>query len=238
MLRILKSSFAVTLLAGLVLAITANGCGSAASEPPPRDEEQAAAAEPALPPGHPPQDASALPPGHPPLDSSGAIPAPPPGSGTGVTGMAWNTPEGWVAETPSSAMRRAQYRVSGPGGDGECAVYYFGPGQGGDARANVARWAGQFTLADGRSGTEAAQIETLDVHGIPVTLVEVAGTYSGGMTMMGRPRGESRPNSMLLGAIAQGADANWFFKFTGPEATLREHRQDFHQMIRSLETGD
>ena len=31
-------------------------------------------------------------------------------------------------------MRRAQYRISGSGGDAECVVFYFGPGQGGDAR--------------------------------------------------------------------------------------------------------
>ncbi|MCP4654648.1 MAG: hypothetical protein GY856_04420 [bacterium] len=235
MLRILKSSLAVALLT--VLAIPANGCAPAASDPP-REQVQEAATEPALPPGHPPQDAPALPPGHPSLDSSGAIPTPPEGSGTGATGMAWTKPESWVAETPSSAMRRAQYRVSGPGGDGECVVYYFGPGQGGDARANVARWAGQFTLADGRSGTEAAEIETLDVNGVPVTLVQVAGTYSGGMTMTGRAQGGSRSNSMLLGAIAEGADANWFFKLTGPEATLREHQDAFDQMIRSLKAGE
>ncbi len=235
MLRVLKSSFAIALLA--FLAIPASGC---ASDPPQEQEQgQEQEAAPELPPGHPPQDAPALPPGHPSIDASadGVVPTPPAGSGTGATGMAWTRPEGWVEETPSSSMRRAQYRVSGSGGDGECVIYYFGPGQGGDAQANVTRWAGQFTLADGRSGTEGAQIETFDVRGVAVTLVEVAGTYNGGR-MMGGSQGGSLPNSMLLGAIAEGADANWFFKFTGPEATLREHRDAFDQMIRSLQAGE
>jgi hypothetical protein len=42
---------------------------------------------------------------------------------------------------------------------------------------------------------------------------------------------------MLLGAVAQGPDANWFFKLTGPEATLTEHREAFRQMIQSLKPG-
>ncbi len=38
----------------------------------------------------------------------------------------------------------------------------------------------------------------------------------------------------LLGAIAQGPDANWFFKLTGPEATLQEQRKAFEALYRSL----
>ena len=31
-----------------------------------------------------------------------------------------------ATRTPSSSMRRAQYRVPGAGGDAECVVFYFG----------------------------------------------------------------------------------------------------------------
>jgi hypothetical protein len=48
-------------------------------------------------------------------------------------------------------MRRAQYKVPGPAGAGECVVFYFGPGQGGDAQSNAERWASQFTQPGGRS---------------------------------------------------------------------------------------
>ena len=33
---------------------------------------------------------------------------------------------------------------------------------------------------------------------------------------------EAQPGYMLLGGIAEGPDAPWFFKFTGPEATIRD----------------
>jgi hypothetical protein len=51
------------------------------------------------------------------------------------------------------------------------------------------------------------------------------------------PTGPERPNYMLLGAIAQGPDANWFFRATGPRATLEAQRAAFDGLIRSLRRG-
>ena len=178
-----------------------------------------------------------LPPGHPPVGGQGSspqIPAPPPGSGPSGQGLTWTTPPGWTAETPASAMRRAQYRIPGGAGPGECVVFYFGPGQGGDAEANAARWTGQFRGADGRPAS-AMKKTTIKVGDIPVLLVEVTGTYVGGMG--GAPSGPERPDHMLLGAIAQGPDANWFFRATGPRATIEPQRSVFDGMIRSISRG-
>jgi hypothetical protein len=129
-------------------------------------------------------------------------------------------------------MRRAQYRIPGPGGPAELVVFYFGPGQGGDAQANAARWAAQFHRPDGRPAGDAAKTREVKVGGVPVMLVEVTGTYVGGMGS--GPSGAERPNYMLLGAIAQGPDANWFFRATGPRATLEAQRAAFDELIRSI----
>jgi hypothetical protein len=180
-----------------------------------------------------------LPPDHPPVGRAAdntAIAAPPAGSGEGDTGVRWKAPAGWVAETPSSPMRKAQYRVPGPAGDAECVVFYFGPGQGGGAMANAQRWAGQFKHPDGRPATDALKTTTLAVGNMQVLLVEVVGTYSGGMTMSMAPA-EEKPGYMLLGAIAEGPDANWFFKLTGPEATVRAQHEGFAEMVKSLKKG-
>jgi hypothetical protein len=115
-------------------------------------------------------------------------------------------------------------------------VFYFGPGEGGSPLANAQRWADQFEQPDGRSSREALETRELDVNGIAVLLSEVSGTYSGGMTMMGQPP-RRLEGHMLLGAVAQGPDANWFFKFTGPEATVRGQQDAFEAMIRSLRSG-
>lgn len=163
------------------------------------------------------------------------VPAPAPGSGTGPTSLTWTAPKGWVAEQPSSSMRRAQYRIPGPGGDGECVVFYFGPGQGGDAESNANRWADQFTQPDGSSARKLLKTRKLDVGGVMVLLTEVTGTYRGGMP--GGPAAPERPNYMLLGAIARGPDANWFFKATGPRATLEAQRAAFEAMVKTLKRG-
>jgi hypothetical protein len=175
-----------------------------------------------------------MPPGHPPA-TGGAFVIPPPvkGAGTGAAAVRWKVPVGWTSERPSSEMRRAQYRVSGAGGDAECVVFYFGPGQGGDPRSNAARWASQFRLADGRDGRAAMTTRDFQADGIRILLVEVAGTYVGGM---GSSAGE-HAGYALLGAVAQGPDANWFFKLTGPAATVTAQREAFEAMLESLRKG-
>jgi hypothetical protein len=156
-------------------------------------------------------------------------------TGIGKTALTWTPPGNWVAEPPSSSMRRAQYRVSGPGGDAECVVFYFGPGQGGDPMENALRWADQFTQPDGRPSRKLLQTRTINVNGISVLMSAITGTYAAGATMGRAP--ENLAGYMLLGAVATGPDANWFFKFTGPKATVETHRAAFEAMIGSLQRG-
>ena len=223
------SLLAVLLLAGCAGEAGSDGEAARSAIPVQADQE--------LPAGHPPVP-PATPPGHPPVappTPSGIVP-PPPGSGSGAAALTWTKPEAWQEETPSSQMRRAQYRVPGPGGDAECVVFYFGPGQGGDPRSNVLRWADQFGQPDGGPSRDVLVTEELVVAGIPVLTAEVKGTYSGGMTGM-EPQAP-RPESMLLGAVAEGPDASWFFKLTGPEETVEESREQFMSLVRSLRPGE
>ena len=228
----------------LTLPLFAMACGDkgAVSDqaPPPQAASQAPATQPVAPPLAPGRTEADLPPGHPPIGTAGpsnvAIPPPPAGSGTGASGLAWTTPTGWVEQQPDSAMRRAQYKVPGAGGDAECAVFYFGPGQGGEPMANAKRWAGQFTNPDGSSAESSMTTSNSKVGELSVLTVEVRGTYNGGMTMTAEPA-TPKPGYMLLGAVAEGPDANWFFKLTGPEATVKAQKAAFDAMIRSLKRG-
>ncbi len=79
------------------------------------------------------------------------------------------------------------------------------------------------------------KMQETKVGEIAVVLVEVSGTYVGGMG--GGPVGPERPNHMLLGAIADGPDARWFLRAIGPQATLEAQRAAFDRMIRSLKRG-
>ncbi len=194
-----------------------------------------------MPPGHPPTGGAApgqgapMPPGHPPAGGSmPSISGPPTGSGTGSESITWLAPSSWTKETPSSQMRRAQYKIAGPGGPAECVVFYFGPGQGGDVNANIDRWVNQFTQPDGKPIGKQYKRRDFKVGDLSVSSVEVAGTFVGGMG--GKTSGDGA-KSMLLGAIVQGPDSNWFFRAIGPRATLEKERASFEKMIRSVKRG-
>jgi hypothetical protein len=220
---------AVSLAVLLVLTPGCGGEGADSSAPPPAGDgkPQVALTAPLS------ADSGELPPGHPPLDEAAGgagMATLPAAQATGDSRLQWSTPAGWVEEQPSSNMRIAQYRVPGAGGDAECVVFYFGPGQGGDPMANAVRWAGQFSQADGRNSTEVMKTDTQKIGDRSVLTVEVTGTYTNPMT-----DNVARPDQMLLGAIVEGPDANWFFKLTGPESTVSSERAAFEKLIGSVQ---
>ena len=170
------------------------------------------------------------------MDASAiALPPVDPEGGLGAAGLVWTAPAGWVAEPPANPMRRAQYKVPGAAGDGELVVFYFGPNQGGPPLDNAQRWAMQFTQPDGSDPLAALKTRTGDIQGIPALFVETTGTYNSG-TMSGGPA-VAKENWALLGAVAQGGDANWFFKFTGPRKTVEAERAHFEALLGSLRRG-
>lgn len=210
------STFVVLLLFTLLTA-----CGGGQPEAPDQTAAQPPAGE--------------MPPGHPPIDQPGQVDMLPTPVMTEGAALTWTAPSGWIAEPPANTMRQAQYRIPGSAGDGQCVIYYFGAGQGGGPLANAERWADQFTQPDGSSSRAILETEEIDVNGLPTLMVEVAGTYKeGGMMMTGAPE-QQRPGFMLQGAIVQGPDSNWFFKFTGPEETVKANAEQFASLVQSVQ---
>lgn len=173
--------------------------------------------------------------GQPPQGSAGGMPAggiaapPPTGSSTSAAGLTWTLPAGWSIAAARS-MRVATYSVPAAAGDAEgaeCAVYYFGPGQGGGVDANLERWIGEFQPAT-RSKRSAKQ-----VNGIPVSLADVSGTYTAHGASMTQPQAD-KPGWRLLGAIAEGPQGAAFFKLAGPAKTVAAASRDFEALIGSL----
>ena len=150
-------------------------------------------------------------------------------------GLTWSAPTGWEAQG-ERPMRVATYRIAPAKGDtepAELAIFYFGAGQGGAAEANVKRWLGQFQKPDGTPVTEKdAHTQKQTVNGLPVTLVDVKGTYSGGGPMMGPSA--PKPGYRLLGAIVEGPQGPLFFKLTGPERTVASADKGFRKMLDSI----
>lgn len=149
-------------------------------------------------------------------------------------GLTWTAPADWAAQG-ARPMRAATYKLPAAKGDaegGELAVFYFGPGQGGAVDANVKRWLGQFQTADGKPVDSVAKTKTEKLNGMPVTTVDVKGTYMGGGPMMGPST--PKPGYRLLGAIIEGSEGAVFFKLTGPEKTVAASEKPFRKMLESV----
>jgi hypothetical protein len=150
-------------------------------------------------------------------------------------GLQFTAPTDWIAETPTSSNRRAQYklpRAAGDAEDAEMAVYNF-PGGGGTPQANVDRWLSQFTKADGSPAADSAKVVKKTIGSIPVTIVDIGGTYAGSMMMM-QQASKGKPHVRMLAAIAETSSGPWFFKLTGPENSVKKYQLEFDAFINSI----
>jgi hypothetical protein len=123
-------------------------------------------------------------------------------------------------------MRIATYRVPKAPEDaegGEATVSRVG----GTPEANIARWIGQFQSHGPEKRTESV------VRGLQVHVVEVEGTFLSG-SMMAGSAGTPKPGWMLLGAVIEAAGTPYFFKVTGPKATISAARTSFDAWIASI----
>ena len=149
---------------------------------------------------------------------------------TGTPGpVSFELPEGWQEKSPTGAMRSAEATIPGEGGDAEMIVFYFGPGQGGGVEPNLQRWVGQMQMEE---GTEPER-GSFQVGDLTVTHITVHGTLlpSG----MGTGPSEPQPDSTLMGAVVEGPSGPWFFKVTGPQATLEGEQEAFLEMLHTLQ---
>lgn len=161
-----------------------------------------------------------------------------PGQSTNPSGeLRYKAPDGWSTEQPTSAMRAAQYKLPRAEGDSEDAslvLYYFGPGQGGSVSANIDRWIGQMAQSDGSSSHDKAKTESLEVHGLQVSMVDVSGIYTAEMAP-GSGAHETRPNYRLRAAVVETPKGAYFVKLIGPSKTVDHWDQAFLDYVKSFE---
>ncbi len=151
-----------------------------------------------------------------------------------AAGLRFEAPTTWISEAPSSSMRLAQYRLPGLEGDpedAELAVFYFG-GQGGSVQANVDRWIGQFSNPDGSPVTDP-RVSQRDANGIPLTIVDVRGTYHQSQGPM-MAQTTAKENYRMLAVVAEGPAGPAFFKLTGPRPTVDHFEESFNSFLDTL----
>ena len=107
-------------------------------------------------------------------------------------------------------------------------MFYFGPGQGGAIDANVDRWVKQFPDVK----PDAVRREERQANGLRQHTVEISsGTFSSGMP--GGPT-QPKPGFALLGGIVEAPSGAYFFKMTGPTASVKAARDAFYKLLDSI----
>lgn len=156
---------------------------------------------------------------------------------TARTGSAlqYSVPTGWIVQTPSSSMRKAQFLLPKESSDAEDAqliLFYFG-GEGGSKDDNLKRWAGQFVQPDGRDSMEVLQTTTRTVNGMAVTEASLSGTFDAEM-MPGQGDRVRKETWSLLAAIVETPSGPYYAKLTGPRATVGRWEPSFREWVSSL----
>lgn len=150
-------------------------------------------------------------------------------------GLAYTAPAAWKARPAASAMRVAEFVVPHAAGDSEDAeaiIYYFG-GSGGSADANIDRWIGQVQQPDGSASKDKAKRETRTINGMPVTLVDVSGTYVAELRP-GSTERYNKPGFRVRAAVVETPRGPYYVKMTGPAKTIAAADADFNALLASL----
>lgn len=157
------------------------------------------------------------------------------GGATGTAaGVSWTVPARWETQPPRM-MRVATYLIPMAEGDdepGECAVFFFGRGQGGSVDLNLQRWRDQFETESGGPPSPAERKST--INDLAVTTVSLAGTYLASMGPMFQSGAVRKPGYRMLGAIIEAPEGNVFLKLTGPEKTVLGAEGEFQAFLNSL----
>lgn len=140
--------------------------------------------------------------------------------------LEWDDPKGWKRVPPTSSMRYASYLIPAASGDkevGELNVFVLG----GDIESNIQRWVDEFKGYDPKTLFRADRV----VNDMTEAVVEIPkGTFSGGMNS-----DTASDNFGLLGGIVVTPEnKTYFFKLTGPSATVSSAREAFYGLLDSV----
>jgi hypothetical protein len=208
----------------LVGAVVAGGLVAAFAKhrPAPLPDERAQEQAPIDQPSDDPQGEQ-LPPGHPAI---GGAAAPVGREQEDDAAIVWKVPAKWSEVPNPNAMRLATYHVpAAAGAPDEASVTVARAG--GSVEANLQRWSEQFVDAGSGKRTEKT------VKGLKVSLIEVSGTFQAGG--MGADGAGLHRGYTLRGAVIETDEGAYFFKLTGPSASVRAARADFDSLIDSIE---
>ena len=152
-------------------------------------------------------------------------------------------PQGWRSVEPSSSMRIAEFALPDTSERSDDATVAVFEGNWGTVEDNVTRWKGQFDTSNAqrpfsRRDKVLAAGEAGE-GGIAVAMVDVSGTFGGGM---GPSAGVRQSGFRMLGAIVDTGEAGagsrfLYIKLLGPEKTVNDWAASFDGFIESISRG-
>jgi hypothetical protein len=150
--------------------------------------------------------------------------------------LKFDAPAGWVAKTPSSTMRVAEFalpKVAPDTEDASLTLYFFGANQGGGVSANIDRWISQMTQPNGKASKDLAKTSTMESHGLKISLVDLTGTYVAEMSP-GATEHFNKPGFRLRAAVVETPGGPYYVKVIGPSATVAKWDASIAQFLKSL----
>lgn len=145
------------------------------------------------------------------------------------------TPGDWKEEAPENRMRYMQFRLPKKGDDKEDANLVIYKGVGGDSKANIERWKGQFSPPEGKKIDDVATVKEFKIDGHPATLLDVHGTYKFKKQPF-NPRAKVFPkaNFRMLAVYYKGPKDLYQIKLTGPAKTIEAYKKGFDEWLKNF----
>ena len=144
---------------------------------------------------------------------------------TSSPGFEWTVPAGWEAQPLSALTNRGHYLLPESGGARAVVTISSYAGTAGGLAANVNRWRGQLGLPPQPDAEVEKSTVPLAAGSITLQAVTLEGA---------KPDGTA---AAMVGAILSQPDETWFFKLTGPKASVEAARPAFEAMLKSLKPG-
>jgi len=133
-------------------------------------------------------------------------------------GISWELPEGWKLDDKPAPMRFATILVPAEPKPLQLTVSRFG-GDAGGMLANINRWRGQIGLAPVSEEDLPKQIKDVETAGAKASVAD-----------MENPHTKQR----LIGVILPAGEQTWFFKLTGPSASVAPHKDKLTTFLKSV----
>jgi len=158
-----------------------------------------------------------------------------------LDGLKSKAPASWQKEkipAKLGKLRIAQFRLPKADRDPEDAelvIFFFGRGSGGGAEDNIKRWQGMFDPPKGKSIEDVSKVEKMKVGKVPVVVVDVHGTFKSRFPPNDpNAKVTRKENFRQINVIFDSENGPYFFRLTGPAATVERHQKEFADWLKNF----